>query len=102
MFEHGDVKKLRGVQALIRRLDRKPQPVDLPVEVVERTGARRDAFDPVPVRAVIPVTYQYTDVLEVDGEVIAWTKKAVLVRAVLEPGAAPRDVWVWANAVTRK
>lgn len=102
MFERGEAKKERGIQALIRRMDRKPQPIDLPVEVLEQTGPRKDAFDPVPVRAVIPVTYQYTDVVQVEGEAIAWTGKAVLVRAVLEEGTAPREVWVWANAVTRK
>lgn len=94
--------KARGVQAFIRRMDRKPSPLSLPEEIIATTGDRKDADGGVPVHAVIPVSYAYTDVLAVEGEVIAWTKSAVLVRAVLEPGTEPRDVWVWANAVRRK
>lgn len=104
MFEQNrvDAKKARGRQKWIRSMDRKPRLITLPEEVVSLTGEQKAAFDPIPVRAAIPYSVAYTDVADVDAKVIAWTKKAVLVEVVVEPGAAPQTVWVWANAVRRK
>lgn len=84
-----------------RQWVRKPTPMDIPDSVLRQTGREREC-EPVPVRAFVPVHYAYDDLLEVEGEVVAWTDSAVLVRAVLIPGHAPQHVWVWANAVQRK
>lgn len=87
---------------MIKRVERYPRPNPVPDDVVAMTGSRHDAADPVPVDALIPVTYQYSDVLQVQGEVVAWTPRAVLVKAVLQPGHSPSFIWVWANAVKRR
>ena len=104
MFEQKLKEKRRGQKlgALLDRWDRKPTAVQIPDAVLEQTGKERDcSSSPVAVRAMIPVKYSYEDMLEVDGEVVAWTDRAVLVRAVLIEGHAPQHVWVWANAVKR-
>lgn len=103
MFERSreDAKKDRGMEMFLRNMDRRPTPTQLPDAVLETTGRRREAQLPAKVTAHIPVSYAYTDTLTVDGEVVAWTDKAVLVRAVLTPGTEPQHVWVWANAVKR-
>lgn len=84
---------------MIRRVERYPRATPIPDEVVAMTGKRTDATEPVPVDALIPVTYNYADTLQVEGEVIAWTARAALVQAIIQPGCAPVRVWVWQNAV---
>lgn len=44
---------------------------------------------------------RYFKAIDIEGEVIAWTPRAVLVRAILAPGKQPQNVWVWASAVKR-
>jgi len=83
-----------------RQWARRPTPIHIPDSVLRQTGKEHECA-PVPVRALVPVRYAYEDLLEVEGEVVAWTPRAVLVRAVLIPGHTPQHVWVWANAVTR-
>lgn len=91
------------VEALAERLERRPQPVELPPDLVRRTGERRDLPEPVPGIAQIPVRYAYDETLERDCEVLAVTRGgAVKIRAVLHPGTAPTEVWVWRNAVVPK
>lgn len=91
----------RNAAKLIDKLDRDPQPMNLPYEVVQASGRRREAKTPVRVRALVPMQIAYTEMRAIDGEVIAWTDKAVLVRYAPGQGAQARTVWVWANAVTR-
>lgn len=100
------VKNERRLQGehdkLMRQWARRPTVEQLPGELVGRTGRRVDADKPIPVKAQIPVSYSYSDMLEVAGEVVAWTNRAVLVRAVIEADREPQLVWVWANAVVRR
>jgi len=85
---------------MIARWEREPSPVSLPQTTVDQTGTRHDG-DGTRVRALIPMETRYVESIDVEGEVIAWTPRAVLVRAVLAPGKAPQNVWVWASAVKR-
>ena len=54
---------------------------------------------PIPVRAWI-VTVKGED-LEIDGDAMAWTERAVRVRYVDKFGHLD-SAWVWASAVTRR
>ena len=94
-------KGQRDIDRMIERWEREPTHVSLPQGTVDRTGRRRRG-EPVPVRALIPMETRYVESLEVEGEAIAWTDRAVLVRAVVQPGRKPVDVWVWASAVQRR
>lgn len=94
-------KGQRDLDRMIERWEKEPHHVSLPSTTVDRTGARRRG-EPVPVRALIPMETRYVESLEVEGEAIAWTDRAVLVRAVVKPGSNPVEVWVWASAVQRR
>ena len=76
-------KGQRDIDRMIERWEREPTHVSLPQGTVDRTGRRRRG-EPVPVRALIPMETRYVESLEVEGEAIAWTDRAVLVRAVVQ------------------
>jgi len=78
-----------------------PIPLGLTKRQVELTGHPR-FLEPTAVRASLQVTYTWVDDLQVDGEVIAYTPKAVLVRLALPGWPEPPEIWLWANAVERK
>ncbi len=88
------------IDRMIARWEREPRHVSLPQSTVDMTGERHEG-DGTRVRALIPMETRYVEHISVDGEVLAWTPRAVLVRAVLKAGHAPSDVWVWASAVKR-
>ncbi len=88
------------VDRMIARWEREPQPVSLPQSTVDLTGTRKPAAG-TRVRALIPMETRYVESLDVECEVLAYTARAVLVRAVVKPGAQPVDVWVWSSAVQR-
>lgn len=82
--------------------ERRPRPISLPDALVRRTGRRRDEQRPVRVRAIVPVRVAYSDVIEVDADVIASTPGgAVLVRFVPAGERYEEYVWLWSNAVRR-
>jgi len=88
-----------------RMLDRwrtTPVPLGLTRRQTERSGLPRVCDEPVPVSVSLQVTYTWVDDQTVDGEVIAFTPKAVLVRMQLPGWTEPQEIWVWANAVERK
>lgn len=91
----------QDIDRMIERWEREPEHVSLPQATVDRTGRRRKG-EPVPVKALIPMETRYIESLEVEGEAIAWTDRAVLVRAVVKPGHRAVEVWVWASAVQRR
>lgn len=87
-----------------RMLDRwrtTPIPLGLTRRQTEQSGLPRHC-DPVPVTVSLQVTHTWVDDKTVDGEVIAYTPKAVLVRMQLPGWTEPQEIWVWANAVERK
>lgn len=88
------------IDRMIDRWEREPKPVSLPQSTVALTGARREG-DGTRVRALVPMETRYIETVDVEAEVIAWTARAVLVRAVLQEGKAPQEVWVWSSAVMR-
>ena len=88
------------IDRMIQRWEREPKPMSLPSDAVELTGKRREG-NGTRVRALVPMETRYVETIDVEGEVIAWTPRAILVRAVLTPGKAPEEVWVWASAVHR-
>lgn len=89
----------RDADRMLDRWNRQARPVGLGFEEVRTTGGRREAETPVPVRAKIPMHVSYVENIEVSGEVVAWTRKAVLVHTVIDE--VESYVWVWANAVER-
>lgn len=93
-------KGQRDLDRMIARWEREPHHVSLPQGTVDMTGRRRSG-DPVPVRAFIPMETRFVESIEVEGEAIAWTDRAVLVQAVVKPDGNPIKVWVWASAVQR-
>lgn len=90
----------RDLDRLVERWQKEAHPIGLPNGLVARTGEKRTG-KPVPVTAAIPVYYSYSDTLMANAEVIAWTDTAVLVRVVIPPSTRPRELWLWAGAVTR-
>lgn len=83
-------------------LRRRPQPYGLSEAELQHSGIRRDAPAPIPVTAWIPHQVHYEDPQLVDGEVIAWTDHATLVRWTPREGVGPHHTWIYADAVTRK
>lgn len=77
-------------------------PVSLTTGEVRRTGPRAEAREPVPVIASIRYRVVYEEPRTVEGEAVAWTKGAVLVKYPDPMTRQDRFVWVYANAVTRR
>lgn len=101
-------ERLTRVQAgdidrLVKRFRERPDPIGLPIELVERTGPRRAAQKPIAAIAQVPILVNFTETIEVDAEVLEWTPGgAVKVRVTVGVAAAPREVWLWTNAVRPK
>lgn len=75
-------------------------PISLTTAEVRSTGPRAEAPEPVPVIASVRYRVIYEEPRRVEGEAVAWTRGAVLVKY---PGPITRQyrfVWVYANAVT--
>jgi len=82
--------------------DRRAEPVSLPDALVRHTGRRQDEPRPVRFRAIVPVRVAYSDVFEVDTEVIASTPGgAVLIRFTPAGERFEEYIWGWSNAVRR-
>ena len=79
---------------------RRPTVIGLTDEQVRASGRRTDSAEPVPVAAWVPHQIAYTEQLLIRGQVIAWTRDAVLLRYVGSDGRESH-VWVWASAVQR-
>jgi len=91
----------RDLDRMLDRWRTTPIPLGLTKRQREMTG-NPTLCDPVPVSVSLQVTYTWVDDQLVDGEVIAYTPRAVLVRMSLPGWTEPQEVWVWANAVQRK
>ena len=83
-------------EAAINEFLTRPKPISLtPSETGDRATR---APEPIPVRAWV----RFPEVaIEVDGEVIGWTRRAVRVRFTVRDGAV-FETWVWASAVERR
>ncbi|GAA1817653.1 hypothetical protein [Agromyces neolithicus] len=77
-------------------------PVSLTTAEVRHTGARAEAPEPVPVIATVRYRVVYEEPRKVEGEAVAWTRGAVLVKYPDPMTRQDRFVWVYANAVTRR
>jgi hypothetical protein len=77
-------------------------PVSLTTAEVRRTGPRAEAREPVPVIASVRYRVVYEEPRTVEGEAVAWTRGAVLVKYPDPMTRHDRFVWVSANAVTRR
>jgi len=86
---------------MIDRWNARVIPLGLSKRQAEETGLPREC-EPVPVSVSLQLIRTWVDDKLFDGEVIAYTPKAVLVRLELPGWTGPQDVWVWANAVERK
>jgi hypothetical protein len=91
----GDIARVEAT------IERWPQPIGLTDTELRGGGIRQDARDPVPVAAWIPHRVTYSDPQLVQGEAIAWTRTAVLVRRKTPQSVHPHHTWVWASAVTK-
>lgn len=77
-------------------------PVSLTTAEVRRTGSHAEAAEPVPVIASVRYRVVYEEPRTVEGEAVAWTRGAVLVKYPDPMTRQDRFVWVYANAVTRR
>ena len=89
------------IDRMLDRWNAKSIPLGLAKRQAERTGLPR-MCEPVPVTVSLQMIRTWVDDQVLDGEVIAYTSKAVLVRMELPGWTEPQEVWVWANAVERK
>lgn len=92
----------RDVERAGQAAERAPRPVGLTIDQVAGTGHRVDAAEPVAVTAWVPHQVAYIEALPIDAEVIAWTKRAVLVRWTPPGTTYPTHAWLWASAVQRR
>ena len=85
-------------KALHARYSKRAQPFGLTLEELDfRNNPVHNEFPGIPVRAWL----RFPNCAElVDGEVFAWTAKAVEVR--WQDGPMTYRTWVWASAVTRR
>lgn len=90
------------IDRMIDRWNAKSIPLGLAKRQAERTGSPRMCDEPVPVTVSLQMIRTWVDDALLDGEVIAYTPRAVLVRVKIPGWEEPQDVWVWANAVQRK
>lgn len=77
-------------------------PVSLTTTEIRSTGPRKDAPDPVPVIATVRYRVSFEEPRTVEGEAIAWSHGAVLVKYQEPNGDGDQYVWVYANAVRRR
>lgn len=77
-------------------------PVSLTTAEVRRTGPRTEAPKSVPVFASVRYRVVYEEPRTVEGEALAWTHGAVLVKYPDPMTRQDRFVWVYANAVKRR
>jgi hypothetical protein len=77
-------------------------PISLTTREIRSTGPRTDAPQPVPVLAVVRYRVSFEEPRTVEGEAIAWSHGAVLVKYQEPDGHGDRYVWVYANAVRRR
>lgn len=80
--------------------DTRGTPVGLSQEELTTTGRRVEAREPIQVDAWIRHRVVYEKPRLVQGEAIAWTDGAVLVRWRCE--GHDRFTWLWASAVQRR
>lgn len=90
---------LRDIDNAIEKWERRPEPISLPQDVVQSTGTIHEG-DRTKVRVRVPMLVAYTMTVECEGEVIAWTKKAVQAEVKTPDGRTLR-AWVWGSAVQR-
>ena len=77
-------------------------PVSLTTAEVRSTGHRTEATEPIPVNASIRYRFAYEEPRTVEGQAMAWTPGAVLVKYRDPATNQDQFVWVYANAVTRR
>ncbi|GAA4374902.1 hypothetical protein GCM10023152_18180 [Agromyces bauzanensis] len=77
-------------------------PVSLTTAEVRRTGHGAEAREPIPVNASVRYRFVYEEPRTVEGEAMAWTRGAVLVKYLDPVTNQDQFVWVYANAVTRR
>lgn len=92
----GDIARVEAA------MERRPQPIGLSETEIRSGGRRQDAREPVHVAVWIPHQVTYSDPQLVEGEAIAWTRTAVLVRWKTPYSVHPHHTWVWASAVTKR
>ena len=93
-------KGKRDLDAMLDRWKREPKAISIDADTVSLTGQPKQG-NGAKVRALIPVRVEYTETVDVEAEVVAWTPRAIKVRAVIDPHQVPVEVWVWASAVMR-
>lgn len=102
----GQVKRYDLVGADLERAAdleaRRPQPIGLTIDQVRGTGRRHEAREPVPVTAWVPHRVVYDEAQMIEGEAIAWTEGAVLIRWTPAHSTQPSHAWVYAAAVRRR
>lgn len=81
---------------------RKPTPLGLHPDEVRSSGNRRDAAEPIPVKAWVNHRITYDEPQRVDAEAVAWTDDAVLLQLPAPDGHGQIYRWVWASAVRRR
>ncbi|MGI9823878.1 hypothetical protein [Agromyces sp. Marseille-Q5079] len=74
-------------------------PIGLSIDELGTTGRRTDARIPVRVDARVRLRVITEEPRLIEGEAVAWTRGAVLVR--WQHGGHDMHTWVWASAVRR-
>lgn len=92
----------RDVERAGQAAEHAPRPVSLTIDQVAGTGGRVDAAGPVAVTAWAPHQVAYTEALPIEAEVIAWTRRAALMRWTPPGATCPSHAWLWTDAVTRR
>ncbi|WP_157006174.1 hypothetical protein [Agromyces laixinhei] len=77
-------------------------PVGLTTAEIRRTGPRAEAREPIPITASVRYRVIYEEPRTVEGEAVAWTRGAVLVKYHDPTTRHDQFVWVYANAVVRR